>query len=273
MSFLQVYIGALPVILLMMTLLWIASVILKNVSIVDSFWGPGFIVAAVYYYFNTAGDPVRKVLVLTLVVLWGLRLGIHIFTRNHGKGEDFRYRQFRKDYGEKRYWWISFFQTFLLQGVLMWLISAPLCGAMYAGRGTGPADLAGILIWITGFIFEAGGDLQLARFRSDPSNKGKVLSQGFWRYTRHPNYFGDATVWWGFGVLSAAAGSFVPLLSSLLMTALIIKVSGVVLLEKSLKDKKPEYIEYIRSTSPFIPWFPRKTGSPGWKNTNPGNTL
>jgi steroid 5-alpha reductase family enzyme len=106
--------------------------------------------------------------------------------------------------------------------------------------------------------FEAGGDFQLARFRSDPGNKGKVLNTGFWRYTRHPNYFGDSAVWWGFGLFCISAGSYLPVLGSILMTALIIKVSGVALLEKSLKDKKPEYKEYIEKTSAFLPWFPKK---------------
>ena len=142
----------------------------------------------------------------------------------------------------------------------MWLISAPLLGAQYFGqdKNLGILDYAGITIWITGFIFEAGGDYQLARFKADPSNKGKVLSSGLWHYTRHPNYFGDSAVWWGYGLLSLAAGSLLPVLGSLLMTALIIKVSGVALLEKNLVEKKQEYRDYIEKTSAFLPWFPKK---------------
>ena len=145
----------------------------------------------------------------------------------------------------------------------MWLISAPLLGAQYYGTANSPGiiDLAGIVIWITGFTFEAGGDLQLALFRSNPSNKGKVLDKGFWRYTRHPNYFGDSAVWWGYGLICIASGSFLPALGSLLMTALIIKVSGVALLEKSLKEQKPQYKNYIENTSSFFPWFPGKRSS------------
>jgi steroid 5-alpha reductase family enzyme len=195
-----------------------------------------------------------------MVTVWGLRLSIYIGWRNKGKGEDFRYREFRKKYGENRYWWISFFQTFLLQGILMWLISAPLLGALYSGadRSFAFLDFIGVIIWSVGLIFEAGGDYQLTRFRSDPGNKGKVLNTGLWKYTRHPNYFGDAAVWWGYGLICISAGSYLPAAGSLLMTALIIKVSGVALLEKSLSVQKPQYKEYIEKTSAFIPWLPKK---------------
>jgi steroid 5-alpha reductase family enzyme len=260
MSFWQIYTLAFVAIMILMTTLWIASVILKNVSIVDMFWGFGFVLTAGFYFLNTDSSDLRKIVLLLLVALWGLRLSLYLAWRNIGKGEDFRYRKFRQYYGEKRYWWISFFQTFLLQGVLMWLISAPLLGAMLNSNrnALNIIDFLGIAFWIIGFLFESGGDFQLARFRSDPGNKGKVLDSGFWHYTRHPNYFGDSSVWWGFGLICIGTGSYLPVLGSLLMTALIIKVSGVALLEKSLKEKKPEYQEYIRKTSAFIPWFPKK---------------
>ena len=142
----------------------------------------------------------------------------------------------------------------------MWLISAPLLGAQIKGQNNalGILDYAGIVLWIIGFCFESIGDLQLSRFKNDPTNKGKVLDKGLWHYTRHPNYFGDSAIWWGYGFLCLAAGSYLPVLGSVLMTALIIKVSGVALLEKSLKEKKPEYKEYIENTSAFLPWFPKK---------------
>jgi len=246
--------------MIMMTSLWIVSVIIKNVSIVDLFWGFGFVLAGWYYFLHTDGYEPRKLILMTMVTVWGLRLSGYLTWRNAGRGEDFRYHQFRQNYGARRYWWVSFFQTFLLQGVLMWLISAPLLGAQTdAGTGRlGAGDYLGMTFWIIGFIFEAGGDFQLARFRADPSRKGKVLNTGFWRYTRHPNYFGDTAVWWGFGLISVAAGSWLPALGSLLMTALIIKVSGVALLEKSLVTDKPQYRDYIEKTSSFFPWFPKK---------------
>ena len=260
MTFFQIWIQALAVIMTMMTLLWIVSVVIKNVSIVDLFWGFGFVLVAWFYFLNGEGNETRKIIVTALVTIWGLRLSGYLAWRNSGKGEDFRYRQFRNNYGEKRYWWISFFQTFLLQGILMWLISAPLLGAQYYGeaKSINVPDLIGIFFWITGFVFEAGGDWQLKAFKADPGNKGKVLDTGFWRYTRHPNYFGDSSVWWGYGFICLAAGSWLPAMGSVLMTLLIIKVSGVSLLEKSLKEQKPQYREYIRKTSAFIPWFPKK---------------
>lgn len=260
MSLFQIWVQALIVIMIMMTSLWVVSVFIKNVSIVDLFWGLGFVITGWFYYFHTEGFEPRKLVLMIMVTIWGLRLSGYLAWRNVGRGEDFRYQQFRRNYGENRYWWISFFQTFLLQGVLMWLISVPLLGAQYhtGNLHLGIIDFVGIALWIIGITFESGGDFQLARFKADPSNKGKVLDSGFWKFSRHPNYFGDTAVWWGYGLLSVAAGSFLPALGSLLMTALIIKVSGVVLLEKSLVSKKPGYKEYIERTSAFIPWFPKK---------------
>jgi steroid 5-alpha reductase family enzyme len=260
MTFIQVYFIGLALILAMMTILWIISIPIKNVSIVDLFWGLGFVITCFIYFLNTDGHEARKIILLIMVTIWGLRLSVYLAWRNLGKGEDFRYKKFRQDYGEHRYWWISFFQTFLLQGILMWLISAPLLGAQYYGqeKALNIIDYMGIVVWIIGFVFETGGDLQLTRFKADPSNKGKVLDKGFWRYTRHPNYFGDAAVWTGYGIICISAGSYLPVLGSVLMIALIIKVSGVALLEKTLKESKPEYKDYIEKTSSFIPWFPKK---------------
>jgi steroid 5-alpha reductase family enzyme len=261
MNFIEIFFLAFPVIMILMTLLWLVSVFLKNASIVDPFWGFGFVVAAVYYFFQTGEMDTRKMLIMILVAIWGLRLSVYLFWRNASKGEDYRYQEFRRNYGAHRYWWISFFQVFLLQGILLWLISAPLLGAMFYA-GTNPLniiDFVAIIFWLIGFTFEAGGDFQLAKFKSNPQNKGKVLNTGFWKYTRHPNYFGDSTVWWAFGLFSVAAGSYFPILSSVLMMALIIKVSGVVLLEKSLSGKKTEYRDYIMKTSAFFPWFPKKS--------------
>ena len=260
MNFPQIYFLGLLIILSLMTLLWLISTLIKNVSIVDIFWGFGFVLTNIFYFLTTDGLETRKIILLILVSLWGLRLSVYLGWRNIGKGEDFRYQKFRKNYGEHRYWWVSFFQTFLLQGVLMWLISAPLLGAQFYqdNNGLSILDYLGILFWLIGIVFEAGGDLQLARFKSNPESKGKVLNTGFWRYTRHPNYFGDSSVWWGFGLICIAGGSYFPILGSVLMTGLILKVSGVTLLEKSLKETKPQYREYMEKTSSFIPWFPKK---------------
>lgn len=260
MDFLHIYaIGAL-VILGFMTLLWIASLILRNSSIVDIFWGPGFVLTNwVFFALTPDGFAARKWLISVLVTLWGLRLGTYILWRNWGEPEDFRYQKWRRQHGAN-WWWVSFFQVFLLQGFLMWVISAPLLAAQISptpDRLTLP-DFLAIVVWVTGFFFEAVGDLQMARFKSDPSNKGKVLDSGVWRYTRHPNYFGDATQWWAYYLIALAAGGWWTVFSPVLMTLLLLRVSGVALLEKSLKERKPQYQEYIETTSAFIPWFPRE---------------
>jgi len=260
MSATQVYFQSFLIIMSMMSILWLVSIALKNVSIVDIFWGSGFVLSA-WYYFLAFGDfSTHKIIIVSLVTIWGLRLSAYLAWRNIGKPEDFRYQEFRRKYGAHRYWWVSFFQTFLLQGTLVWIISLPLFGAFK--NTTEPGNYLvfgmGLLVWIVGFVFEAGGDFQLARFKANPANKGKVLNTGFWRYTRHPNYFGDSAVWWAYGLFSIAYGGEWYALGSVLMTALIIKVSGVALLEKTLKNTKPEYEEYIRNTSAFIPRLPRK---------------
>lgn len=259
MTFMQIYLYALAGILSMMLLLWIVSIWIRNVSIVDLFWGIGFIIACLIYLMLSEGYELRKIMIFSMICIWGLRLTVYLFFRNRGKGEDFRYQEFRRKYGAHRYWWISLFQTFLLQGVLMWLISAPLLGAQFRSYqdNLNALDLAGMIVWSIGLIFEAGGDLQLARFKQDPANKGKLLDKGLWRYTRHPNYFGDAAVWVGYALICLAGGSYIPMLGSVLMIILLIKVSGVTLLEKTLMETKPGYKQYAERTSAFLPWIPK----------------
>jgi len=248
------------IILVLVTLLWIWSVFIKNVSIVDIFWGFGFVVVNAFYVFNSGELNARKILILTLVSIWGFRLAMYLAYRNIGKGEDFRYQEFRRNYGPRRYWWFSFFQTFLLQGGLIMIISLPLLGiSSSASSGDlNVLDYLGIVVWLIGFIFEAGGDFQLMRFKKNIENKDKVLNTGFWKYTRHPNYFGDSAVWWAYAIFSIAAGSYWQIIGSIIMTLLIIKISGVSLLEKTLKNTKPQYSDYIEKTNSFFPWFPKK---------------
>lgn len=259
MSFIEIYGIALLVILGCMTILWLVSLWLKNSSIVDIFWGAGFVIANwVYFALAPEGFPLRKWLVGILITVWGLRLSLHILRRNWGRAEDSRYQVWRKEAGT-RWWWLSFFRVFLLQGILMWIISAPLLAAQ---RGAKPAyiilfDVLGAIVWGIGFFFEAVGDLQLARFKADLANKGKVMDRGVWRYTRHPNYFGDSAQWWGYYLIATLAGGWWTIFSPILMTLFLLRVSGVALLEKTL-EKRPGYQEYIRKTSAFIPWFPRK---------------
>ncbi|MFA6677566.1 MAG: DUF1295 domain-containing protein [Bacteroidales bacterium] len=257
---LTLFLQALLIIFITVTLLWILSVLIKNVSIVDLFWGLGFVIVNAFYFLNSGEIYTRKIILLSLVSLWGLRLSIYLSWRNLGKGEDFRYQNFRKKYGVKRYWYISYFQTFLLQGALIMFISLPLLGtnAQTNSNTLNIIDYIGIILFIIGFAFEAGGDFQLARFKKDKKNKGNVLDTGFWKYTRHPNYFGDSAIWWSFALFSIASGSYWTFIGAIGMTLLIIKVSGVALLEKSLNETKPQYREYIKKTNSFLPWFPKK---------------
>ncbi|MFP3896490.1 MAG: DUF1295 domain-containing protein [Anaerolineales bacterium] len=261
MTFLEIYsIGALAI-LGLMTALWLISLILKDASIVDIFWGPGFVMACwIYFSLTPNGFLPRKRLISTLVTIWGLRLGLYILYRNWGKGEDFRYRKWRREAGSD-WWWRSFLKVFLTQGVLMLLISAPLLAAQISPT---PArltvlDIIAIPLWIIGFFFETVGDLQMAAFKANPANESKVLDYGVWRYTRHPNYFGDATQWWAYYLIAAATGGGLwTIFSPIIMTGLLLKVSGVALLEKTLKETKPKYKDYVESTSAFVPWFPKK---------------
>lgn len=259
MSFLQIYLISLAAITFLMTLLWLLSLRLKNSSIVDIFWGAGFVITGwLYFALTPEGVLARKLLIVILVTIWGLRLSFHILRRNWGKPEDFRYQKWREESGEA-WWWRSFFKVFLLQGLLMWIISAPLAAAQLKPypESLSLVDFAGLAVWMIGFFFEAAGDYQLSRFKANPMNKGKVLATGVWRYTRHPNYFGDAAQWWGYYLIAVAGGGWWSIFSPILMTFLLVRVSGVALLEKSM-ESKPGYREYIERTSPFIPWFPRK---------------
>lgn len=257
---LLIFSQALLIIFILVTLIWLLSVGITNASIVDLFWGIGFVIVNAFYFISSSDFSVRKILLLCLVSLWGLRLFIYLSWRNIGKKEDFRYQEFRRKYGYKRYWWYSYFQVFLLQGALIMIVSLPLLGVQYQNGdpNLNILDFVGFIVFVIGFIFEAGGDYQLARFKKDPNNKGKVLNTGFWKYTRHPNYFGDSAVWWSFGIFSIAAGSYWTFIGSIFMTLLIIKVSGVAMLEKSLNKDKPQYHEYIKKTNSFFPWFPKK---------------
>ena len=205
-----IYFQGLLLIIALVTVLWVISVFLINVSIVDLFWGLGFVIVNSFYCYSSSTFSSRRILLLVLVAVWGLRLSVYLALRNIGKGEDFRYREFRKNYGERNYWWISYFQVFLLQGVLMWMISSTLWGVnlFTEGESLNFTDYLGLLVWVIGFIFEAGGDYQLTKFKNDPANMGMVLNTGLWRFTRHPNYFGDAAIWWGYGIICIASGGY-----------------------------------------------------------------
>lgn len=256
---LQIMLSSLLAIMVYMTVLWLVSLRMKNASIVDIFWGPGFALASLIYFALTPdGFQARKLLIVALVSLWGLRLGWHIGRRNLGHDEDYRYQEWRRASGEN-WWWVSFFKVFVLQGFMMWIISTPLMVAQYASEPANLTafDVLGALLWLTGFTFEAVGDWQLTQFKSDPANKGKVMRTGLWRFTRHPNYFGDAALWWGYFLIALSVpNGFISIFSPVIMTLMLMRVSGVALLEQNLKKTKPGYADYIATTNAFFPGPP-----------------
>ena len=259
MNFTNLFLLSGAAILLLMTLLWLLSLTLKNSSIVDIFWGFGFILI-VWLVFAIApqGYLPRRQLVAILVTVWGVRLALHIGSRNWGKPEDFRYASWRKENGP-RWWWVSYFKVFLLQGLIMWMLSAPLITAQTSGFPAilTPMDLLGMCIWGAGLFFETVADAQLAYFKKNPTNRGRILTSGLWKFSRHPNYFGEAVLWWGYYLLALAAGAGWTVFAPLLMTILLVKVSGVSMLEKTLKSK-PGYEEYMNNTNAFVPWLPKR---------------
>jgi steroid 5-alpha reductase family enzyme len=260
MTFVSIYFMLGFIILGIMFLLWLISLALKNSSIVDIFWGMGFVIIAwVTFILTTDGFIPRKLLICIMVTIWGLRLSIHLLVRNWGKPEDYRYQAWRRKAGPT-WWWHSYFKVFFLQGVILLIVSVPLITSQISPQPEYLTwlDIIALLIWLIGFFFETVGDWKLARFKGNLTNKGKVLNTGVWRYTRHPNYFGDAAQWWAHYLVAVAAGYWWTIFSPILMTTLLLRVSGVTLIEKSQKEKKPEYKEYIETTSEFIPWFTRK---------------
>ena len=247
------------VIAALMVCTWVISVVLRNASIVDIVWGLGFVAVAWTGRIASHGNDGRQWLLTVLTSVWGLRLAGYLFWRNHGKGEDFRYRAMRKHWGA-RFPVVSLFTVFGLQGVLMWVVSLPLqLGQPRETPDVGVVGIIGAALWAVGLAFEAVGDAQLARFKSDPANAGKVMNRGLWRYTRHPNYFGDAVVWWGLALIAAETGSGAwGLIGAGVMTLLLRRVSGVTLLEKSLVKRREGYTDYVATTSPFVPLPPRR---------------
>ncbi|HYN43328.1 MAG TPA: DUF1295 domain-containing protein [Thermoanaerobaculia bacterium] len=257
-------IGNAVLVLALMTALWAVSVFLKDASIVDPWWSIGFFLVTALTVARTGLTP-GKTLLLAMVGVWAVRLWLYLLARSRGKAEDPRYAAFRRKYGVERYWWVSFFQVFLLQGVLVVLISAPLQLAAAAGDPDpiSLTDLVGLGLFAAGLAIEVAADAQLnsfrkARARGGPAAPGPVLDTGLWRFSRHPNYFGEAVLWWGFFLcaLDAPLG-WVTVLAPALMTFLLVKVSGVAMLDAHMAATRPEYAAYIRRTSAFVPRPPR----------------
>jgi steroid 5-alpha reductase family enzyme len=238
---------------------WLVSLVLKNASIVDIVWGLGFVITSWVLALTIDGDSTRQILLAVMVGLWGLRLGGYLAKRNIGHGEDWRYKAMRKKKGA-RFGLISLVTVFGLQGVLMWIVSLPVMfGNSDATPGVGPLAVIGVMVWAVGLSFEAIGDWQLVQFKKDPNNAGKVIQTGLWSLTRHPNYFGDALLWWGIGIVGAETGSgVIGFIGPVVMTVLLLRVSGVPMLERSLMKRREGYAEYAARTSSFIPRPPKR---------------
>lgn len=242
-----------------MTAVWLVSVAVRDASIVDIFWGLGFVGVAAIGFALGDGVSGRKTFIFILIAIWGVRLATYIGIRNHGAGEDPRYVKMRENAGDS-FWWSSLFKVFWLQGAIMWIVALPLMAIAAGGSPSflSVSDVVGLVLWAVGLYFEAVGDWQLRRFKADPANKDKVMDRGLWRYTRHPNYFGDAAMWWGVAVIAIGVPwGWATLVGPALMTFFLMKVSGVALLEKSLQNTKPQYADYVRRTSAFLPRPPK----------------
>jgi steroid 5-alpha reductase family enzyme len=240
---------------------WLVSLPLRNASIVDPIWPLGFVLVGWVSAVVGHADPVRVGVLVGMVSIWGLRLSFHLFSRNIGHGEDFRYQSMRRRIGP-RFGLVSLVTVFALQGTLMFIVSLPLqFGAGITGRsGISPVLMVlGGLVWVVGFLFEAVGDAQLRSFKADPSSAGQVMDRGLWRYTRHPNYFGDACVWFGIFLVGASAGgwAWIGVVSPIVMTYFLRFVSGVTMLERSMVKRRPAYAQYMERTSAFFPRPPR----------------
>jgi steroid 5-alpha reductase family enzyme len=243
-------------VLALLLVAWLLSLRLRDVSIVDVAWGLGFVAVAWVAFATGDGDGGRRTLLAVLVTVWGLRLAAYIGARKlRHPGEDARYGAWRAKWGD-RFWIVSLFDVFLLQAVLVWVVSLPVQGASAQEGGLGALDALGVVLWTVGLFFEGVGDAQLARFKADASHRGTVMDRGLWRYTRHPNYFGDFCVWWGIGLIALSAGAWWSLAGPAVVTLLLTRVSGKDHLERSMASR-PGYAAYVARTSGFVPRPPR----------------
>jgi steroid 5-alpha reductase family enzyme len=246
----------------MLTGLWAVSVVKRDASIIDPFWSLGFLLIG-WNSFRFGAQHPAQLAYGAVLTLWAVRLAAHLLIRNHGLPEDPRYQAFRRRFGAHRYWWVSFFQVFVLQGVLMLVISWPVQLVMRdAGLAAfAPWHAVGLAVALAGVGIESVADWQLTAFRANPALRGQVLATGLWRYSRHPNYFGESVIWWGLWLAALpTAGGLAAVFAPVVMTVLLLRVSGVTLLEKTLKTTKPAYQAYIERTSAFVLW-PLKTGA------------
>jgi steroid 5-alpha reductase family enzyme len=259
---LHLYLYGLSIAVCIPVLAWGVSLYRQDVSIVDSLWSLIFLALCLGYFLLNDSPTTRGVIVLALVALWALRLSAYITWRNWGEPEDARYQAMRRKHSPgfalKSLWIV-----FLLQGVLAWIISLPLLAATTSSRPLNLLDAVALVLVLFGILFEGIADTQLAAFKARPGSRGRVMDRGLWRYTRHPNYFGECCVWWGFYLFALAAGGWWSLVSPLLMTLLLLRVSGVALLERDITERRPAYRDYMARTNAFIPGLPRQPRKAG----------
>ncbi|HSR04327.1 MAG TPA: DUF1295 domain-containing protein [Proteiniclasticum sp.] len=255
------YIGSALLLLLFFTILFVVAQILKNNAIVDSFWGPSFLLVAVYTFIVASEPGIRSYVLTAMVLIWALRLFFYITVRNWNKPEDYRYINMRKRWGTSFPMLKAYLNVFVLQGVLSYIVGLPIISTNTSSvQSLTMINYVGILLWIIGFFFETVGDQQLKTFKAKSENKGKLMTEGLWAYTRHPNYFGESAMWWGiFFVSLAGLRDLFFIVSPIIMTLLLLYVSGVPLLEKKYKDRE-DFKAYTRRTNKFFPWFPKNIG-------------
>lgn len=248
---------SIALVLVYMTVWFIIGFVKKNNGLVDIAWGLGFvcIALATFRQFPTQGIPAE--IITTVTIIWGSRLTFHLFKRNWNKSEDFRYANWRKEWGRLVHV-RAFFQVYLLQGAIMLLVALPIIVTNSSAAQASWIVYVGLVLWVIGFLFEAIGDAQLKKFISNPDNRGKLMTKGLWRYTRHPNYFGEFVMWWGIWLISVSTGyGAYTIVSPLLLTFLLLFVSGIPMLEKKYQGR-PDWEAYAKATSAFIPLPPRK---------------
>ena len=257
-TFAGVVLSNLALALLVMLVLWLISLVKRDASIVDPYWGFGFVVLAWATFLLTGQRNTATIVLLALVTIWGVRLSAYLTWRNLREGEDRRYRAMREKHGDK-FWWVSLLTVFGFQGLIMWFVSLTFQSGMFFSTDEVPLVfiVGGGVIWAIGVFFETVADVQMVRFKSDPANVGKVLNRGLWKFSRHPNYFGDFCVWWGLYLIAAPFAPIWIIACPLLMTFFLLQVSGVAHLEKDIGNRRPEYADYIRTTSAFFPLPPR----------------
>lgn len=249
---------SLLVIFVFMNLFFLISILLRRNDIADSAWGIGFIVISLFNLFASNHLQQTKIILTTLVILWGIRLTSYITLRNWSKNEDYRYKEWKEKWG-KNILLKSYLQVFLLQGLFMFLVSLPITLYNRFDGGVMFYSFIGLLVWVLGFYFETVGDLQMFFFKKDPKNKGKIMDQGLWQYTRHPNYFGEVTMWWGIWILTLGSTYwYIGIIGPLTISYLLLKVSGIPMLEKKYEGNK-EFEKYKSKTSAFIPWFTKNS--------------